>query len=140
MEMPTIAFTAPATVFDFRRSDDGEVVEDLGLLQTLDGLAYTDEEFSDYLADDDRTRGLAALGVTGGDLTFHFSGTGLEACTIYSTPRALNAVELGALCEYTIGQWSDGIGSNFFQERLAEGLAPQVLLPDSRMVRAEQFA
>ena len=139
--MPTIRFSATASVFDFRRSDEGDLVEDRGVLRTLHGLTYTEESFSDYLLDGSETRELAGLGISGGELKFEFDSQvdGLVAHTEYLTPRFLTETEIEALRGYTVGQWSDGIGSNFFQERMADGLAPQVLIANEQAVRVERF-
>jgi hypothetical protein len=139
--VPIIRFSATASVFDFRRSDEGDLVEDRGVLRTLHGLTYTEESFSDYLLDGSETRELAGLGISGGELKFEFDSQvgGLVAHTEYLAPRFLTETEIEALRGYTVGQWSDGIGSNFFQERMADGLAPQVLIANEQAVRAEQF-
>ncbi|MDM0008390.1 hypothetical protein QTI51_26700 [Variovorax sp. J22G73] len=139
--MPTIRFSATASVFDFRQSDEGDLVEDRGILQTLHGLTYSEESFSDYLLDGIETQELADLGVSGGELKFEFDpqAGGLVAHTEYSIPRFLTHSEVEALQRYTAGQWSDGIGSNFFQERMADGLAPQVLIANEQAIRSEQF-
>ncbi|WP_426389142.1 hypothetical protein [Variovorax sp. R-27] len=139
--VPTIRFSAMASVFDFRRSDEGELVEDRGVLRTLHGLTYSDESFSDYLLDGSETRELAGVGISGGELKFEFDSQvgGLVARTEYSVPRFLTKPEVEVLQRYTVGQWSDGIGSNFFQERMADGLAPQVLIFEDQPVRVDQL-
>ncbi|MDP9968081.1 hypothetical protein FB547_12264 [Variovorax beijingensis] len=100
-----------------------------------------EESFSDYLLDGSETRELAGLGISGGELKFEFDSQvgGLMAQTEYLTPRFLTETEIEALRGYTVGQWSDGIGSNFFQERMADGFAPQVLIANEQAVRVEQF-
>ncbi|SFQ69998.1 hypothetical protein SAMN05216567_12767 [Variovorax sp. OK605] len=139
--MPTIRFSATASVFDFRRSDEGEPIDDRGVLQTLHGLTYSDESFSDYLLDGSETRELAGVGISGGELKFEFDSQvgGLVARTEYSIPRFLTKLEVEVLERYTVDQWSDGIGSNFFQERMADGLAPQVLIFEDQPVRVDQL-
>lgn len=54
--------------------------------------------------------------------------------------RVLNPDQIALLKDYTIGQWSDGIGFNFFQERMRQGLAPQPLVLDESAVQVEQRA
>ena len=140
--MPTIQIKGPAVVFDFlsREATDSTVavVEDPALLRTLHGLEH-DEVFSDYMSDGgDRT--LADAGVTGGTLSFEFDETTgvLFGLTTYSAPRLLNEEELSLLKEYTVGQWSDGIGDNFTQERMDVGLAPQLIFASNDDVSVEQ--
>ncbi|APV48330.1 hypothetical protein BWI17_00700 [Betaproteobacteria bacterium GR16-43] len=136
--MPTIRFSAPAPVFDFRiDGDDPPVVDDPTELAALDGLKH-DEIFSDYISDGgDKT--LAEAGVSGGELEFRYDAKSkqLIGITEYTAPRLLTKSELALLKEYTVGQWSDGIGSNFFQERMSLGLAPQLPI-DERAVSVEQ--
>ena len=140
--MATIRFSAPAVVFDFHAAgvseDEPPVVEDPKLLKTLHGLEH-DEVFSDYLSDGgDRT--LANAGVTGGLLRFEFDTRNeqLFGVTEYSAPRLLTPSELALLKSYTIGQWSDGIGSNFYQIRMEYGLAPQLVFMNDSVVVVEQ--
>lgn len=136
--MTTIRFSAPAVVFDFRiDGEDPPVVDDPNQLAVLDGLKH-DEIFSDYIADGgDKT--LVYAGVSGGELEFQYDASckQLVGFTEYTAPRLLTKSELALLKKYTIGQWSDGIGSNFFQERMALGLAPQLPI-DENLVSVEQ--
>jgi hypothetical protein len=141
--MPTIKFMGPAVVFDFNSEDAAEddtpVVNDSKILQGLDGLTYDDEIFSDYLSDGGDST-LANVGVTGGILKFKFDQKSkqLYGITEYSIPRRLSSSEIALLREYTSGQWSDGIGSNFFQERIRDGLAPQLFITDENEILVEQ--
>lgn len=145
--MPTILFATPAGVFDFNQIDpetgeSGLFVENENALRSLDGIEYKDEIFSDYLFDGTDMQALQGIGIQGGVLTFAFDANTkqLIACTEYFVPRHLSAKEVDLLRTYTIGQWSDGIGSNFFQERMSEGLAPQVFVTSSEAVHVEQRA
>lgn len=135
-----IRFSGPAVVFDFRvDGEDPPVVDTPAVLATLHGIQYDEEVFSDYIADGgDRT--LADAGVSGGTLRFEFNQErrALFGVTEYSAPRLLDERELILLKLYTIGQWSDGIGSNFFQDRMRDGLAPQLLFSDDGLVTIEQ--
>jgi hypothetical protein len=118
--MVTIRIVGPAVVFDFKNEDEPAVVEDESLLKTLHGLEH-DEVFSDYLGDGgDRT--LVDVGVSGGLLRFEYDAATkqLYGVTEYIAPRLLTPAEVAVLKEYTIGQWSDGIGSNFFQDRMCQ--------------------
>lgn len=102
--------------------DTWEVVTDPDVLRTLDGLVADDETFTDYLGPagshpTPEKLALAAALEPGGVITFgHRDGEPLlTATTEYRSPRPLSAAELRALVEYTMGQWSDGIGDNLFQ-------------------------
>jgi hypothetical protein len=137
--MVSIRVSGPAEVFDFQvDGDDPPVVEDPAILATLDGLEH-DEVFSDYIADSGDPS-LVDAGISGGRLYFVFDPKRgvLFGVTEYTAPRLLSAAELAALKEYTLGQWSDGIGSNFLQERMREGLAPQLPFMDDETVTIEQ--
>ena len=140
--MTTVRVTGPATTFDFRSedtmADDAPVVSDPRLIQTLDGLEH-DEIFSDYFSDGGDTT-LADAGISGGRLRFEFDRESrmLFCVTEYSSPRPLTDSELELLRDYTIGQWSDGIGENFFQERMDFGLAPMFTEMDDPVVTIRQ--
>ena len=119
--MPTIKFTTAAGLFDGKQrdlesGDSGLFAEDETSLRSPIGISYTGELFSDYLADGDETRFLAEIGVKGGQLSFVYSPRTrqLQAYTEYTIPQTLSDKEVQLLTEYTVGQWSDGIGSNFF--------------------------
>jgi len=96
-------------------------------LSALDGLSH-DEVFSEHLHG-----ALADAGISGGVLRFHFSKhTGrLNGVTTFELQRPLNSKEVDLLLDFTLGQWCDGIGSNFFQSRMDFGLAPQMFTPRS---------
>jgi len=127
--MVKIRVRGPATVLKHRdtTTDDARVVYDATVLETLHGLEH-DEVFSDYLGDGLATKSLVGAGVSGGRLRFEFDRERqrLYGVTEYSAPRLLTPSELALLMKYTIGQWSDGIGSNFFQNRMDCGLAPSL--------------
>ena len=138
--MKTIRFSGKAIVVDFNQEDaDGEalIITDPEVLKTLDGLKCDDEDsiFSEYLSDggDDT---LVKAGVSGGIMWFEFSAPQniLLGHTEYTLARELNAKEIKKLKEYTVGQWSDGIGSSFVQERMLIGLAPQLIFIDEAEV------
>lgn len=145
--MASITFSTYASVFDFKRVDqdtgeEGVFVEDAAILKTLDGLAYDEEVFSDYLLDGESAGELEDAGISGGSLEFSFDNASgrLVGRTEYLLERALSPDQIALLKDYTIGQWSDGIGSNFFQERMRHGLAPQLLVMDESAVQVEQRA
>jgi hypothetical protein len=138
--MPSIVFSTPAAVFDFKQLDPetkehGLFIDDPAVLRTLDGLVYGDELFAEYLMDDDGTAAFADA-VSGGLLFFSFDAASgqLMAHTEYALSRPLSPQEVDLLQDYTVGQWSDGIGSGFFQERMRVGLAPQVWAPEDEVL------
>jgi hypothetical protein len=142
--MPTITFSHPAGVFDFNQIDpetgeSGLFVEDVATLRSLDGLQYDEEVFSDHIGDGE-LGAIADIGISGGSLSFVFdvSSKQLIAKTQYSLTRPLKPREVEFLKSYTVGQWSDGIGSNFFQERMHQGLAPQALVMEAKHVVVQQ--
>lgn len=116
--MIQIAIRGRAAVFD--PSTDSQVV-DPEALSSLDGLVYNDECFTDYLGGFPAEDALAAALDRGGDLRFRYcSGEDvLRVETIYRSRRPLTQEELDCLLEYTLGQWSDGIGENWACESAA---------------------
>ncbi len=141
--MPSIRFSAPAEVFDYNaeKTPEGDtpVVETREILESLDGLEH-DEVFSDYLYDSSGQNILVNAGISGGLLQFWFDQktNRLMGSTEYSLQRQLSKTEIDLLKEYTIGQWSDGIGSNFFQLRMDFGLSPQMFILNENSVIVEQ--
>ena len=122
--MPKIRFSARCYAADLRESDEAPLITDPKILSDLDGLAYTDEIFSDYLGDGGDTSLIDI--VTGGHLCFKYleRESELIGYTEYELSRKLTSDEESMLREYTLDQWSDGIGSNFIQERADVGLVP----------------
>jgi hypothetical protein len=93
---------------------DDEQVTDPGVLRSLDGLAYDEERFTDYLGGPPEEDELAAVLEPGGVIRFGYRGGDLlTATTEYRTRRPLTDAELRLLVDYTMGQWSDGIGENW---------------------------
>ncbi|MCG8053265.1 MAG: hypothetical protein JAZ15_18875 [Candidatus Thiodiazotropha endolucinida] len=124
--MPIIKFKGPALVASAEENDDGslDLVTDKVILESLSGLKYEDEEFSDYLFDGEETERFAEQ-VSGGILSFEYdaSSGSLIGSIEYQLSRSLSEDEVEALEEYTIEQLTDGIGSNFSQERALNGEA-----------------
>jgi hypothetical protein len=85
------------------------------VLRSLDGLVYDEERFTDYLGGPPEEDELAAALEPGGVIRFAYRDDGdvLTATTEYRTRRPLNDAELRLLVDYTMGQWSDGIGENW---------------------------
>lgn len=142
--MPTITFSHAAGVFDFNQTDpetgeSGLLVEDIATLRSLDGLLYDDEVFSDHIGEGE-LEAIADIGISGGSLAFLFDAKSkqLLAETQYLLTRSLKPREVELLKSYTVGQWSDGIGSNFFQNQMHQGLAPQALVMEMKHVAVRQ--
>src|SRR5690242_4410276 len=108
--MPRIVIQGAAAVF----KDDAPIA-DPGILRSLDGLVYDQERFTDYLGGPPEEDALAAALEPGGYITFSYrDGTEqLAAITEYCSRRPLSDAELHLLVDYTMGQWSDGIGENW---------------------------
>lgn len=86
-------------------------------LEELDGISCEDD-FSEYI--DRRDVGVAAQkAITSGFMDFRFEDGKLWTYTTYVSKIELTDTELEKLLEYTIGQWSDGIGEGFEQEPCA---------------------
>jgi hypothetical protein len=93
---------------------DDVQVTDPAVLRSLDGLVYDEERFADYLGRPEEEELAAAL-EPGGVLQFGYCDGDelLSATTEYRSRRPLSEAELRLLVEYTMGQWSDGIGENW---------------------------
>ena len=80
----------------------------------FNGYVYDEEKFTDYLGGPPEETALAALLQPGGYLHFQHDGTAshLIVFTEYLSSRPLTEVEIETLVDYTLGQWSDGIGEN----------------------------
>lgn len=116
--MVKLLFKAPAFVID----EDDET-SDLAKIKSLDGLKYDDEDaiFSDYISDGGDTS-LEDAGVSSGIMYFKFddSKNSLYGYVEYDLTQKLTDKEVESLKDYTIGQLTDGIGSNFTQDRMCE--------------------
>ncbi|MEI8383126.1 MAG: hypothetical protein WCJ09_23610 [Planctomycetota bacterium] len=99
-------------------SKNDEPVIDSAVLATLSGVQYKEERFSDYLCDDPGLdKGLVKTIKRSGTLRFEYDGKSrwLTSIVEYQTKRLLTATEISSLVNYTMQQWSDGIGENFAQ-------------------------
>ena len=110
--MARIIIRGSAAVF---RDDDDDQVTDPVILRSLDGLVYDEERFTDYLGGPPNEDELAAALEPGGVIRFSYREGDdlLTAVTEYHSRRPLSNTELRLLVEYTMGQWSDGIGENW---------------------------
>jgi hypothetical protein len=108
--VPRIVIRGSAAVFH-----DDEQVTDPSILQSLDGLVYDEERFTDYLGGPPEEDELAAALEPGGIISFsyHDGEDLLAAVTEYQSRRPLTDAELRLVVQYTMGQWSDGIGENW---------------------------
>ena len=108
--MPRIVIRGAAAVFR-----DDKQVTDPGILRPLDGLVYDEERFTDYIGGPPEEDELAALLEPGGIISFAYRDGAdvLAATTEYKSRGMLSDTELRLLVEYTMGQWSDGIGENW---------------------------
>jgi hypothetical protein len=93
---------------------DNERVTDPAVLRSLDGLVYDEERFTDYLGGPPEEDQLATALEPGGIIRFSYhDGDLLRATTEYRARRPLTVEEVRLLVDYTMGQWSDGIGENW---------------------------
>jgi len=76
---------------------------------------YDEERFTDYIGGPPEEDELAASLAPGGVISFGYRDGDevLTATTEYRSRRPLTAEELRLLVDYTMGQWSDGIGENW---------------------------
>lgn len=115
-----ITIRAFAQVSVWQDFDDGrkpEPITDPDRLLYFTGLEFRDDAFSDYFSDGEETSHFIELGVSGGYIRLEFSVelNDLIAITEYTAPVLLSDDDLEVLAQYTAGQWTDGIGSNFSQ-------------------------
>jgi hypothetical protein len=108
--MSRIVIRGSAAVFR-----DDEQVTDPGVLRSLAGLVYDEERFTDYIGGPPAENELAAALEPGGIISFgHPDGDEvLAATTEYRSRRQLTDAELRLLVDFTMGQWSDGVGENW---------------------------
>lgn len=87
------------------------------VLRKLDGLVYDDECFTDHIGGTEFEDTLSASLERGGSLRFKYlpGSPLLRVTTEYRINRTPTPEELRFLASYTEGQWSDGIGDNFYQ-------------------------
>ncbi len=127
-----------------RFSDDREAeqITSAERLPHFAGLEYRRESLCDYMRDGANSRALAELGLRGGYITLGYSAQQNEliAITEYAAPRALTAQELDALVAYTVGQWSDGVGSNFSQSLAVAARVSIDIMLDADDVKVQQIA
>jgi hypothetical protein len=109
-QMTRIVIRGSAAVF----RDDAPVT-DPAVLRSLDGLVYDEERFTDYVWGRPGVGELAADLEPGGVIRFGYreGEDVLTATTEYRCRRTLSDAELRLLVDYTMEQWSDGIGENW---------------------------
>lgn len=127
-------------VFD----EDGEKeITDPATLTRFDDYTYRVDEYDDcfgfhLIAQNDYPL-IKDAGISGGYLHFDFDASRrcLVASVEYSLTTMLTDQQIAQLVRYTVGQCSDGIGSNFAQlesPNIAEGVAVSPML-HSNLVR-----
>jgi hypothetical protein len=102
-----------AVVFDA----DGAEVDDQAILGELAGFVPDEDSFAtDFIGGTEKENALAAALDRSGQLRFAYDHEQdcLRVLTEYSARRELNEAEVNLLCEYTLGQWSDGMGECVF--------------------------
>lgn len=106
-----IIISGPATTC---HAQTGEEIRASSLLRPLHGLRYDEDLCANYLYDDL----LNDISIVGGaiELAFVPDSGGLRVISEYWSPAVLNADQLQALADHTLGQWSDGIGEGCFDE------------------------
>ena len=94
---------------------DDEQVTDSDVLRTLDGMVYDHERFTDYIGGPPEEDELSAALEPGGIISFKYQDGDylLTAITEYQSRQPLTEAQLRLLVDYTMGQWSDGIGENW---------------------------
>lgn len=104
-----VIISGPAAAFDA----DERQITDAAILQSIDGLEYAEEVCATHLDEP-----LSEIGLAGGSLRIAFDSSSqtLHVLTEYLAPRKLKSSELALLRDYTLGQWSDGIGEGCFDE------------------------
>jgi hypothetical protein len=92
-----------------------EQVTDPKVLGSLNGLVYDEERFTDYIGGPAVEDELATALEPGGGLSFSYHEGDRLLCvtTEYRICRPLSEMELRLLVDYTMAQWSDGIGENW---------------------------
>ena len=118
-----------------------ERIEDIEKIKTIDGYTYNDGEEDDcfgfWLIDENEGSIIKDCGISGGYLHFSFNKNinGLEVSVEYELNSELNEKQIDCLIEYTIGQCTDGIGSNFNQTKCEDFGMLLSLIEDKGLVK-----
>lgn len=133
-----IRISSPAVVFS---SADSAII-DSEVLPCLNGIVYDAERFTDFLGGPEEETELALLLDEGGFLRLEYrvEKGALYAVTEYRACRFLTPQECELLVDYTLGQWSDGIGENFTcesSERFGYTIAIQCKSEDSTVEQVD---
>ena len=114
---------SPSIAFDIETE---ERIEDIDRVKTISGYTYMDDEEDDcfgfWLIDENNDSMIKNCGISGGYLHFSFyeNTQDLEVSVEYDLTNELSEDQIDRLIEYTIGQCTDGIGSNFNQMKCEE--------------------
>ena len=106
-----IVVSGPASA---SHAETGKVITETQSLQALNGLRYDGDLCANYLDHEL----LNDVSIVGGAIQIAFDPQRgeLRVASEYWSPAALNADQLQALVDQTLGQWSDGIGEACFDE------------------------
>ena len=120
-----------------------EQIEDAERIKKLDGYIYSEDEEDDcfgfWLVDENDESIIKSSGISGGFLKFNFDeqNNNLVVAIEYDLEKELSQEQIEALIEYTIGQCTDGIGSNFNQFKCEEIGMYLSLIEDRNAVKYE---
>jgi hypothetical protein len=94
--------------------ETGEVITEISLLESLNGLRHDEDLCANYLDHEL----LNDVSIVGGAIQMAFDPqrSELRVVSEYWSPAALAPDQIQALCDQTLGQWSDGIGEGCFDE------------------------
>ena len=112
-----ITISAPIQVAE-SSDDDLDPVTDKGRLEALDGTAYRDESFCEYL--DEGPFAGVILSDDGIVLRFDATADQLRYVTEYHADKALSDEQIALLRDHTIDLWREGIGVNFAQLTISD--------------------
>lgn len=114
---------SPCLAFDLETE---ERIDDFEKIKLIDGYTYIEDEEDDcfgfWLIDEADDSIIKDCGISGGYLHFSYNQdmNRLEVSVEYDIKDELNQEQISCLVDYTIGQCTDGIGSNFSQDKCNE--------------------
>lgn len=104
-----VTITGPVHV---TRVPGGSIVDDARDLQSLDGWSYQEDGCANYVHHD----ALTDVDLQGGDIRLAWDAKRkrLNVVTSYRVSAKLKPKQIAALRDETLGQWTDGVGSDCF--------------------------